>query len=112
MDIVVGKSYMVAGYDNPVFVVGLNCYYASQKYVHYTRAHYTQIRKNYNFIIRISCYFIEYEIEKNEIILISRKDLVATKFLELVDIQHDDMWKVMKEETTSWNNWCWYVFFY
>ena len=33
MDVIVGHSYSVAGHDNPVFVVGLNCYRASQKYI-------------------------------------------------------------------------------
>ena len=50
MDIVVGKSYMVAGYDNPVFVVGLNCYYASQKYVT-THAHTTHKFEKFTILL-------------------------------------------------------------
>ena len=57
MDVIVGHSYSVAGHDNPVFVVGLNCYRASQKYV-LTHASFTlnfeKIKQFYSGFLAIS----------------------------------------------------------
>ena len=51
MDIVVGKSYMVAGYENPVFVVGLNCCYAYHKSMYTTHAHTTHKFEKFTILL-------------------------------------------------------------